>query len=94
MRMAEIIAGLPGTCYVVRRSVYDARTIRQAKKSVRLALQSQMAGLGLSLVEVLSSCPTNWRLTPQDALRWIKETMVPYFPLGDFKVLDEVQALG
>jgi 2-oxoglutarate ferredoxin oxidoreductase subunit beta len=93
MRMAEIIGGLPGTCYVVRRSVYDARTIRQAKKSVVLALRSQMAGLGLSLVEFLSSCPTNWHLSPAEALRWIRETMVPYFPLGDFKVTDDVLAL-
>ena len=94
MRMAEIIAGLPGACYVVRRSVYDPRTIRHAKKAVLTAFKAQMAGAGLSLVEFLSSCPTNWHMSPQDALTWIRDTMVPYFPLGDFKITDEVKKLG
>jgi len=93
MRMAEILAGLPGTCYVTRRSVYDVRTIRQAKKAVVTALKTQLAGLGLSMVEFLSSCPTNWHMTPIDALTWIKDNMVTYFPLGDYKVTDEVKAL-
>jgi 2-oxoglutarate ferredoxin oxidoreductase subunit beta len=94
MRMAEIIAGLPGTSYVVRRSVYDPRTIRQAKKAILTAFKAQLAGLGLSMVEFLSSCPTNWHLSPVDALSYIQDKMVPYFPLGDFKVLDAVAALG
>ncbi len=93
MRMAEIIGGLPGAAYVVRRSVYDIRTIRQAKKAVLTAFKTQLAGLGLSMVEFLSSCPTNWHMTPADALAWIRDTMVAYFPLGDFKVMDEVKAL-
>ena len=93
MRMAEIIAGLPGACYVVRRTVYDTRTIRQAKKAVLTAFRAQLAGAGMSLVEFLSSCPTNWHLSPPDALAWIRDSMVPYFPLGDFKVSDEVKAL-
>ncbi len=93
MRMAEIIAGLPGAAYVVRRSVYDVRTIRQAKKAIITAFKAQQAGAGLSLVEFLSSCPTNWHMSPPDALAWIRDTMVPYFPLGDFKVSDEVKAL-
>lgn len=94
MRMAEIIAGLPGAAYVVRRSVHDARTIRQAKKAVVTAFKTQLAGLGLSLIEFLSSCPTNWHLSPSESLTWIKDNMIPYFPLGDFKVTDEVKALG
>jgi 2-oxoglutarate ferredoxin oxidoreductase subunit beta len=93
MRMAEIIAGLPGACYVVRRSVYDPRTIRQAKKAILTAFKAQLAGLGLSMVEFLSSCPTNWHLSPADALSYIRDKMVPYFPLGDFKVMDAVAAL-
>ncbi|PKO23556.1 MAG: 2-oxoglutarate oxidoreductase [Chloroflexi bacterium HGW-Chloroflexi-1] len=93
MRMAEIIAGLPGACYVARRAVYDVRTVRQARKAVMTALKTQLAGLGLSMVEFLSSCPTNWHMTPVDALTWIKDNMAPYFPLGDYKVADEVQAL-
>jgi len=93
MRMAEIIAGLPGTAYVVRRAVYDARTIRQAKKAVVTAFKAQLAELGLSMIEFLSSCPTNWHMTPAGALKWIKETMEPYFPLGDYKVADAVKTL-
>jgi 2-oxoglutarate/2-oxoacid ferredoxin oxidoreductase subunit beta len=93
MKMAEIIAGLPGTAYAVRRSVYDIRTIRQAKKAVTTALKAQMAGLGLTMIEFLSSCPTNWHMTPVDALAWIRDKMVPHFPLGDFKVADAVKAL-
>ncbi len=93
MRMAEIIGSLPGTAYVVRRSVYDARTIRQAKKAIVTAFKAQLAGLGLSMVEFLSSCPTNWHMQPADALTWIKESMEPYYPLGDFKVSDAVLAL-
>lgn len=94
MRMAEIIAGLPGASYVVRRSVYDPRTLRQAKKAILTAFKAQLAGLGLSMVEFLSSCPTNWHLSPADALSYIRDKMVPYFPLGDFKVMDAVAALG
>jgi 2-oxoglutarate ferredoxin oxidoreductase subunit beta len=94
MRTAEIIAGLPGTAYVVRRAVYDIRTIRQAKRAIITAFKAQMAGAGLSLVEFLSSCPTNWHMSPPEALAWIRDQMVPYFPLGDFKVTDEVKALG
>jgi 2-oxoglutarate ferredoxin oxidoreductase subunit beta len=94
MRTAEIIAGLPGAAYVVRRAVYDTRTIRHAKKAVVTAFKTQLAGAGLSFVEFLSSCPTNWHMSPSDALTWIRDTMVPYYPLGDFKVTDEVKALA
>lgn len=93
MRMAEIIAGLPGASYVVRRSVYDTKTIRQAKKAITTSFKAQMAGLGLTMVEFLSSCPTNWHMSAPDALLWIRDAMVPYYPLGDFKVSDAVTAL-
>jgi 2-oxoglutarate ferredoxin oxidoreductase subunit beta len=93
MSMAEIIAGLPGAVYVVRRSVHDIRTVRQARKAVVTAFKAQLAGLGLSMVEFLSSCPTNWHMTPPDALVWMRNNMVPHFPLGDFKVADAVKAL-
>ncbi len=93
IRMAELIAGLPGACYVVRRSVYDIRTIRQAKKAVVTAFKTQLAGLGLSMVEFLSSCPTNWHMGAAEALGWIRDSMLPAFPLGDFKVTDAVKAL-
>lgn len=93
IQVAELLAGLPGASYVVRRSVYDIRTIKEAKKAIRTAFRVQMAGVGFSLVEFLSSCPVNWGLKPYPALEWIKQNMVPYFPLGDFRVADIVKTL-
>jgi 2-oxoglutarate/2-oxoacid ferredoxin oxidoreductase subunit beta len=93
IKMAELLAGLPGASYVVRRSVYDVRRIKEAKKAIRTAFQVQMAGAGFSLVEFLSSCPVNWGLPPLAALDWIKQNMVPYYPLDDFKVADVVREL-
>ncbi len=86
IRMAELLAGLPGTVYAVRRSLHDARHVLQAKKAIRAAFEVQIAGLGFSIVELLSSCPTNWCMTPNEALNWIKENMIPYYPVGDFKL--------
>ncbi len=91
IQVAELLAGLPGTSYVARRSVYDIRTIKDAKKAIRTAFRVQMAGAGFSLVEFLSSCPTNWGLGPYEALDWIKQNMVPYYPLGNFKMADVVR---
>lgn len=94
MHMAEILAGLPGTVYSVRRSLHDARHIIQAKKAIRLAFEAQMNDLGFSIVELLSSCPTNWGMKPIDALNWVKEEMIPTYPLGDYKVADELKAMS
>jgi len=92
MRMAELLGSLPGTAYSVRRSLHDARHIIQAKKAIRIAFETQMLGLGYSLVELLSSCPTNWGMTPSDALKWVESEMVDHYPLGDYKVADELKA--
>jgi 2-oxoglutarate ferredoxin oxidoreductase subunit beta len=92
MLMAELLAGLPGTAYSVRRSLHDARHVIQAKKAIRLAFEAQLAGLGYSLVELLSSCPTNWGMTPAEALAWVENEMVDHFPLGDYKVADELKS--
>lgn len=94
MKMAEMLAGLPGTVYSVRRSLHDARHVIQAKKAIKIAFEAQMAGMGFSMVELLSSCPTNWGLTPQEAVDWIKDEMVNVYPLGDYKVVDELRARG
>lgn len=91
MRMAELLANLPGTAYSVRRSLHDARHVIQAKKAIRLAFESQLAGLGYSLVELLSSCPTNWGMTPTEALAWVEKEMVDHYPLGDYKVADKLK---
>ena len=93
IRMSEVLAQLPGAAYIVRRSLHDVANIRKAKKAIVTALRVQLEGLGFSMVELLSSCPTNWGMTPEQALTWIKEHMVPYYPLGDYKVLDSVEKL-
>lgn len=88
MRMAELLAGLPGTAYSVRRSLHDARHVNQAKKAIRTAFEAQMAGLGFSIVELLSTCPTNWGMTPSDSCDWVRDEMIPVYPLGDYKVAE------
>jgi 2-oxoglutarate ferredoxin oxidoreductase subunit beta len=84
--MCEILSQLDGSAYIVRRSLHDPANIRKAKKAVRQAFEVQRQGLGFSMVELLSNCPTNWKMTAEDSLEWIEENMIPYFPLGDFKV--------
>jgi len=93
LRMAELLATLPGAAYVVRRSLHNVKEINRAKKAIRRAFQAQMAGLGFSMVELLSSCPTNWGIPVAESLAWIEEHMLPYYPLGDFKALPEVECL-
>jgi 2-oxoglutarate ferredoxin oxidoreductase subunit beta len=93
IRMAEMLSIMDGAGYVVRRSLHDPANIRKAKKAIRLAFETQERGLGFSMVELLSSCPTNWKVTPQEALTFIEEHMVPTFPLGDYKVNDEISKL-
>lgn len=93
IRMAEILANLDGAGYIVRRSLDKPGNIRKAKKAIRTAFEVQERGLGFALVELLSSCPTNWKLTPQEALDFIAEKMIPVFPLGDYKVRPEIEKL-
>lgn len=88
LHMAELLAQLPGTVYSVRRSLHDARHVIQARRSIKTAFEAQLQGLGFSIVELLSSCPTNWKMTPSEALAWVEEKMVPVYPLEDFKVVD------
>lgn len=94
LRVAELIAMLPGVSYCVRRSTHNIREVNKTKKAIRTAFEAQLAGEGLALVEILSSCPTNNHTTAVEALHWIEESMVPYFPLGDYKVSDAVQKLN
>jgi 2-oxoglutarate ferredoxin oxidoreductase subunit beta len=93
VRMAELLARLDGAVYVVRRSLHNVKEINRAKKAIRTAFKVQLAGLGFAMVELLSACPTNWGLTPVEALAWIETNMIPYYPLDDCKVTDAVQAL-
>lgn len=90
IRVAELLANLDGTAYSVRRSLHDARHVIQAKKAIRTAFEAQVKGLGFSVVELLSSCPTNWGMTPAESLDWIRDSMMPTYPLGDYKVAPEL----
>jgi len=86
IRASEMLATLDGASYIVRRSLHDPKSIRQAKKAIRIAFETQRRGLGFSMVELLSICPTNWNLTPPQSIVWLAEHMIPYYPLGDYKV--------
>ena len=82
VRMSEMLATLDGVAYIERVSVHDVKHIMQAKKAIKKAFQSQIDGQGFSMVEVLSTCPTNWGMTPQEALKWLEANMIPQYPLG------------
>ena len=86
LRMSEILSNLDGAGYVVRRSLHDPKNIRMAKKAIRTAFETQVRGLGFSMVELLSTCPTNWGISPLESLGWLEEHMIPAYPLGDYKV--------
>ena len=86
IRASELLSTLDGASYVVRRSLHDPKNIRLAKKAIRMAFETQLRGLGFSMVEMLSTCPTNWGMQPQDAMKWLEANMVPYYPLGDYKI--------
>lgn len=90
LKVAELIATLEGTVYAARVSVHSPKHILQAKRAIREAFKVQLDGLGFALVEVLSACPTNWGMTPPDALRWVEEKMIPVYPLGKFKAPEEM----
>ena len=85
LKMADIAAQLEGTCYVTRQSVQNVASILKAKKAIRKAFEYSMKGLGSNLVEIVSTCNTNWRMSPDKANKWMEENMVPFYPLGDIK---------
>jgi 2-oxoglutarate ferredoxin oxidoreductase subunit beta len=93
IRTSELLATLEGSSYVARRSLHDPKNIRLAKKAIRLAFETQQRGLGFSMVELLSICPTNWGMSPEKSQQWLEEKMVPYYPIGDYKVSTEVAAI-
>ncbi len=85
LKVSEMIAQIPGAVYVERVSTHSPKAVRQAKKAIRKGFEYQMAGKGFSLIEVLSTCPTGWGLSPIDSLTWLEENMIPYYPLGVFR---------
>ena len=85
VKVAELLSALDGPAFIARVAVNNVKNVRNAKKVIQQAFQNQLDGLGFSLVEVVSACPTNWGMTPQKALQWIDDNMIPYYPLGVYK---------
>lgn len=94
IRMAELIAGLEAPVYVVRCALNNPKNIIQAKKAIEKAVILQMEKRGYSFIELLSNCPTNWRVTPEDSLLWMEKNTLPYFPLGTFKTPEKDNVYG
>ena len=91
--LPKTIATLPGAAYVASVSVDSPKNIFAAKKAIKRAFQVQQLGLGFAFVSVLSTCPTNWGLSPVDSLKWLQEKMLPVYEMGELKVPEEVKAL-
>ena len=85
VRVSEMLSTLNGPAYIERVSVHDVPNIKKAKAAIKKAFTLQMEGKGFTLVEVISSCPTNWGKTPKEALEWVKSDMLPAYPLGVYK---------
>ncbi len=93
IRVCEMLSTLDGPAYIARVSIHNPAAVRRAKQAIKLAFQTQLAGLGMSLVEILSPCPVNWRLEPVDAMKWLADRMIAHYPLGEFKISEAVSAL-
>lgn len=85
VRVCELLSTLDGVAYAERVSVDSVPNIRKARAAIKKAFENQINKKGFSIVEVLSSCPTNWGMTPAEALDWLRDNMIPYYPLGVYK---------
>lgn len=85
IKVCELLSELDGPEYLERVAATDVKNINNAKRAIKKAFQNQIDGKGFSLVEVLSTCPTNWGMTPQKAMKWVEDKMIPYYPLGCYK---------
>jgi 2-oxoglutarate ferredoxin oxidoreductase subunit beta len=85
IRVCELLSTLDGVTFAQRVAVDCVKNVRTAKKAIKKAFENQVNGLGYSIVEVVSACPTNWGLAPNEALGWLRENMLPYYPLGVYK---------
>jgi 2-oxoglutarate ferredoxin oxidoreductase subunit beta len=86
LKITDIVATLPGSAYVSRQSVHKPVNVRKAKKALKTAIECQQKGLGFCLVEIVSNCPSNWKMTPIESNKFVEEKMIPFYPLGDMKV--------
>lgn len=88
IRVSEMLATLDGAAYIERVSTHDVASIVKARKAIKKAFDAQKKGLGFSMIEVLSTCPTNWGIDPVESLDWVKRNMVPVYPLGVYKDIE------
>lgn len=86
LKMTDIVATLPGTYYVTRQSVHKPGNVRKTKKAVKKALEYQKLNKGTCFIEIVSNCPSGWKMDPVESNIWMEENMFPYYPLGDMKV--------
>jgi 2-oxoglutarate ferredoxin oxidoreductase subunit beta len=89
LKVSEMLSTIHGAAFVERVSVHNAPAIRKAKKAIKKAFECQLKGEGFSIVEVLSTCPTNWGISPVESLKWLEANMIPYYPLGNFRSPEE-----
>ncbi|MCI5717874.1 MAG: thiamine pyrophosphate-dependent enzyme [Alistipes sp.] len=85
-KIAEMLVHLDGATYITRQSVHTPANVRKCKKAIRKAFENSLAGNGYSMVEVVSTCSSGWKMSPVEANKWLEENMIPYYPLGDIKV--------
>lgn len=91
LKISEMMATIDGAVFVERVSVDTPANVRKTKKVIKKAFEVQLEGKGFGLVEVLSTCPTNWGMTPTESLKWLQDNMMPYYPLGNFRTPEEVK---
>jgi len=89
LKMTELVAQLPGTCFVTRQAVHKPANVRKTKKALKKAFEYQKQEKGVSFVEVVSNCNSGWKMTPNDANEWMEENMFPFYPLGDIKTPED-----
>jgi 2-oxoglutarate ferredoxin oxidoreductase subunit beta len=85
MKVSEMLATLDGAKFVERCTVHNPAGVRKTKTAIKKAFEMQISGEGFGIVEILSTCPTNWGMTPVDSLKWLEDNMIPYYPLGNIR---------
>ncbi|MDK2897712.1 MAG: 2-oxoglutarate/2-oxoacid ferredoxin oxidoreductase subunit beta [Candidatus Atribacteria bacterium] len=90
LQLCEVLSACQGSAYLSRVALTNPKLINQAKRSIKKALLTQIEGRGFSLVEILSPCPTNWGMSPQEAVDWLEKEMIPYYPLGEIAVKEGI----
>jgi 2-oxoglutarate/2-oxoacid ferredoxin oxidoreductase subunit beta len=89
LKITDLVASLPGSYFVTRQSVHTAANVKKAKKALKKAVQYQKRNMGTCLVEIVSNCPSGWKMTPVQSNKWMEDNMFPYYPLGDLKTPEE-----